>query len=170
MSIQLNFVSKKELNSFKDGANVQAAFIYDDVSEGDFVSNTVFSDALEIYDKSSIHNAIVQASEILSNNINDYNKDEVSAVIDSIANMDADLYQIIIYFIHAALQQKDINSRKEYFNKLKEIIEVENASIIENTKESKDVAVEEVATEKESSNNEALAEADEPLDQHLTDE
>ena len=157
MSIQLNFVSKKELNSFKDGANVQAAFIYDDVSEGDFVSNTVFSDALEIYDKSSIHNAIVQASEILSNNINDYNKDEVSAVIDSIANMDADLYQIIIYFIHAALQQKDINSRKEYFNKLKEIIEVENASILENTK-----ADEAAEVDEETSNNEVPV--DEPLD------
>ena len=113
MSIQLNFVSKKELNSFKDGANVQAAFIYDDVSESDFASNTVFSDALEIYDKSSIHATIIQASDLLSNNINDYNKDEVSAVIDSIANIDADLYQMIIYFIHAALQQKDINSRKE---------------------------------------------------------
>lgn len=149
MSIQLNFVSKKELKSFKDGADVQAAFIYDDASESDFVSNTVFSDALEIYDKSSIHNAITQASEILSNNINDYNKDEVSAVIDSIANMDADLYQIIIYFIHAALQQKDINSRKEYFNKLKEIIEVENASILENTK-----ADEAVEVDEETSNDE----------------
>ena len=157
MSIQLNFVSKKELRSFKDGANVQAAFIYDDVSEGDFVSNTVFSDALEIYDKSSIHNAIVQASEILSNNINDYNKDEISSVIDSIANMDADLYQIIIYFIHAALQQKDINSRKEYFNKLKEIIEVENASILENTKADGAAEVDE-----ETSNNEVPV--DEPLD------
>ena len=158
MPIQLNFVSKKELKSFKDGANVQAAFIYDDVS-GSFVSNSVFSDALEIYDKSSIHAAITQASEILSNNINEYNKDEISAVMDSIANMDADLYQIIIYFIHAALQQKDINSRKEYFNKLKEIIEVENASILENTKESKDVADEEAT-----SIDEELTEDDEPQD------
>ena len=153
MSIQLKSVSKKELNSFQDGADVQAAFIYDDVSENDFVSKSVFSDALEIYDKSSIHNAIVQVSEILSNNINDYNKDEVSAVIDFIANMDTDLYQTIIYFIHAALQQKDINSRKEYFNKLKKIIEVENISILENTKETVDESTEEVA-----SNDEAFIE------------
>lgn len=137
--IQLSFVSKTEIPSFKDGAIAQAAFIYDDVKESDFRSNDGFSKALDIYENSAIHHTILKDSEILSNNVNEYNKADISIVMDDIANMDADLYQMVIHFIHAALQQKDINSRKEYFNYIKNIVYSEEA----NTKATTDEAVNE---------------------------
>lgn len=123
--IQINFISKKELEAFKDGAQCQAAFIYDDLSENGFSDNGAFSKALEIYDNSSIHNIILKNSEILGANTNEYNREAIADVITSIAEMDADLYQTIIYFIHAALEQKDVNSRKEYFKTIKDIVDLE---------------------------------------------
>ena len=154
--IQLNFVSKKEIKSFKDGAQIQAAFIYDDLNldESGFKNDSALSAAISVYDASAIHKDIAECSETLANIAENFDLAAISNVIKVVNDIDPDMYGTIVYFIHALLQQKDINSRKVYVDEILALVEAEfdtrNARNNEDESESESVEeqTDEIANDK----------------------
>ena len=114
--VEVNYVRKtKELNSFKDGANAYIEALYEDADLSKFLNAENASVIDGMYNGSDTHAKIQEVYDKVVNNMESYDKDTASKILDEIVKLDPQIYYDMLVFAKVLLETKDVSDRAKFF-------------------------------------------------------
>lgn len=144
--VELNFVRKDEIDSFNEGANARFSIIFERIFSA-IDSQPKLEMAESLYDNSVDHIKIANLCSTLERNATEYNKAEISDVIEEIISIDPQIYYDLIVVVHAMLQAKNVALKKDFMDKINAIASQDDMNTTDESDEEVDVPDQDPVTE-----------------------
>lgn len=116
--VEISFVSKHQLESFKDGANVSTAIIYDAIDNEIFKHNGSLQLAYDLYNNSVPHINLQRVAATAEASMSEFNKNTVADIMEAVAELDQQMYYDILVILVHMLKAKDVAEQKAFISSI----------------------------------------------------
>lgn len=116
--VEISFISKQQLESFKDGANVSTAIIYNSIDNETFRHNGSLQLASDLYNNSALHINLLRVAATIEASLNEFNKDTVADIMKAIVELDQQMYYDIFVILLHMLKAKDVAEQKAFIESI----------------------------------------------------
>lgn len=116
--VEISFISKQQLESFKDGANVSTAIIYDSIDNETFRHNGSLQLASDLYNNSVLHINLQRVAATIEASLTEFNKDTVADIMEAIVELDQQMYYDIFVILLHMLKAKDVAEQKVFIESI----------------------------------------------------
>ena len=126
--VEISYLSKEQIPSFKDGAKISTAIIYDAADTDTFKHSGSFKVASDLYNNSTTHVNLYRIISAIENNISEFDKGMVADIMEAVAQLDPHIYRDIMVILIHLLKAKDIEEQKIFLNSIWSISDNETRS------------------------------------------
>lgn len=119
--VEISFISKQQLESFKDGANVSTAIIYDSIDNETFKHNGSLQLASDLYNNSVLHINLQRVASTAEASLTEFNKSVVADIMEAVAELDQQMYYDILVILIHMLKAKDVAEQKAFISSILDI-------------------------------------------------
>lgn len=116
--VEISFISKQQLESFKDGANVSTAIIYNSIDNETFRHNGSLQLASDLYNNSVLHINLQRVAATIEASLTEFNKDTVADIMEAIVELDQQMYYDIFVILLHMLKAKDVAEQKTFIESI----------------------------------------------------
>lgn len=116
--VEISSISKQQLESFKDGANVSTAIIYDSIDNETFRHNGSLQLASDLYNNSVLHINLQRVAATIEASLTEFNKDTVADIMEAIVELDQQMYYDIFVILLHMLKAKDVAEQKVFIESI----------------------------------------------------
>lgn len=116
--VEISFISKQQLESFKDGANVSTAIIYDSIDNETFKHNGSLHLASDLYNNSVLHINLQRVAATIEASLTEFNKATVADIMEAVAELDQQMYYDIFVILLHMIKAKDVAEQKAFIESI----------------------------------------------------